>query len=302
MPYPGIQTVVTITHDKETAADIKGLYVVTTDRQRDEAWRLLKLFKEFASGIRNGSIDVQVSNPSAVSATGLATLTGVQIGDILMINGIAFTAVASGATGNQFNIGGSDAITATNLAAAIVASATPGMVGIIASTASTNVVTVTTIVPGAFGNDYDIEARGSGAIVVTGAGAQASSTLTFANAGAATDTLTLNGIAFTAVASGATGNQWNVGGSAALSATAAAAAINASVSTLVLGEVYAAAAGAVVTVRATRSGIYGNLETVAAGQASITALGARMTGGADPAYVNFTGGVNNTANTYKYGV
>ena len=44
------------------------------------------------------------------------TLTGVVPTDSCVINGITYTAVASGATAFQFNIGGSDALTAANLA------------------------------------------------------------------------------------------------------------------------------------------------------------------------------------------
>ena len=40
---------------------------------------------------------------------------------------------------------------------------------------------------------------------------QASGTVTFTGVGAANDTILINGVTFTAVASGATGNQWNVG-------------------------------------------------------------------------------------------
>lgn len=48
-----------------------------------------------------------------------ATLLGVTVGDQLIINGVEFTAVAAGATGSQFNVGLTDTITATNLAAVI---------------------------------------------------------------------------------------------------------------------------------------------------------------------------------------
>lgn len=119
---------------------------------------------------------------------------------------------------------------------------------------------------------------------------KASGTLTFNNAGAATDTLTINGVVFTAVASGATGNQWNVGASATASAAAAAAAINASASSLISGFIIASAASGVITITSSDPGQNGNCMTIAAGQVSITASGARLTGGS-----------NGTVKSYQYG-
>ena len=253
-----------------------------------------------ASGNKSGSLSVKVGNGNAVQASLTATLTSVAVGDILLLNGIAFTAVASGAVAGQFNLGGSDSITATNLAAAITASTDLRVSGLFTASALSNVVTVVCIEYGVGGNAYDLEARGSGSIAIPGAGLVASGTLTFNNAGAATDTLTINGIAFTAVAAGAVGNQWNVGASATLSAAAAAAAINASVTAGVTNYVYATASTGVLTLKADRSGLFGNEFTIAGGQASITASGVRLTGGTDSAVVNMSGGVNDSsAKTYQ---
>jgi hypothetical protein len=69
----------------------------------------------------------------------LITIDNSQIaaGDILTVQGISFTARASGAVTNEFNIGGSSSATAANLAAAIT---TNGVV--VASTSGTAVVTL----------------------------------------------------------------------------------------------------------------------------------------------------------------
>lgn len=92
----------------------------------------------------------------------------------------------------------------------------------------------------------------------------------------ATDTVTINGTTFTCVASGATGNQYNVGGSDTLTAAALAAAINASAS--MTDYVTATSAGAIVTITASRAGKLGNAITIAI-SAHGTASGARLTGG-----------------------
>jgi hypothetical protein len=52
----------------------------------------------------------------------------------ITINGVVFLCVASGATGNQFNVGGTDTISATNLAAVINASVTAGIAGMVTAT------------------------------------------------------------------------------------------------------------------------------------------------------------------------
>lgn len=96
----------------------------------------------------------------------------------------------------------------------------------------------------------------------------------------ATDVVSINGVSFTAVASGATGNQFNVGADDDETAENLAAAINASATALVDGYVSASAAGPVVTVSAVEPGIVGNTITIASADATITASGARLEGGA----------------------
>lgn len=308
----GAQTKITITHDKaEVSGDLQSKNMTSQNGGKQHLWALQQLLNRVAMVDANAIVATTIDNGDAVSATGVATIgssgssTALVAGDILLVNGIAFTAVASGATGNQFNVGANDGASAANLAAAINASSSVAITGLFTAAAVANVVTVTCVAPGLGGNDYDMESRGSGSIVVTGAGAQASGTLTFNTAGAAADTLTINGVVFTAVASGATGNQYNVAGTAALTAANAQAAINASVTAGVLGYVYASLSGAIVTIKASRVGTFGNEFTLSAGQASITASGARLAGGTDNAVVNFTGGLaptNPMSVSYKFGM
>lgn len=125
-----------------------------------------------------------------------------------------------------------------------------------------------------------------GAVNVRTGAVKASGTLTFASV-VNTDVLTINGVNFTCVTSGATGNQFNVGGSDTLSAAAAAAAINASATALVTDNVVATSSGAVLTITARYAGTMGNCVTIASGDATITASGARLTGGSDGTETNF---------------
>lgn len=92
---------------------------------------------------------------------------------------------------------------------------------------------------------------------------QASGTVTLSSM-VATDTITVNGVVFTCEASGATGNQFNVGGTDTITAANAVKAINASVTVKVSGYVAASSVGAVITVTAVQPGLTGNLGTLAA--------------------------------------
>lgn len=117
------------------------------------------------------------------------------------------------------------------------------------------------------------------AVSVLGNTAKASGTFTLTTV-IATDAVSINGVTFTAVASGAGANQFNVGASDTITATNLAASINASVTALVSGYVTAAAVGTVVTVTSAFYGKSGNQTLIASADGTIVASGARLTGGA----------------------
>lgn len=93
-----------------------------------------------------------------VAASATATLNAVVATNSITIDGHAFTAVASGATGDQFNVGGTDTITATNLAAAINASVTAGIANVVSATSAGAVVTIYADSVGAMGNTITLTA------------------------------------------------------------------------------------------------------------------------------------------------
>lgn len=100
----------------------------------------------------------------------------------------------------------------------------------------------------------------------------------------ATNTFVINGVTFTAVASGATGNQFNVGADDTATAIAAAAVVNASVTALIPGYVTASGAAGltttgVLTITSAFYGLSGNQMTLTGGT-HVTASGARATAGA----------------------
>lgn len=99
---------------------------------------------------KSGSVRVELG---AVQASGNITFTGLPTAtETCSINGVTFTARASGAVANEFNIAGTAAGTATNLAAAINASVTTGIINVVSASANGGVVTITAVEPGLEGN------------------------------------------------------------------------------------------------------------------------------------------------------
>ncbi len=88
----------------------------------------------------------------AIQAVGTITQTstGAANDETLTVCGVTFTAKTSGATGNQWNRNNTVATSATNLAAAINASADTNIY--VTATSALGVVTVTMIQPGVLGN------------------------------------------------------------------------------------------------------------------------------------------------------
>lgn len=117
-----------------------------------------------------------------------------------------------------------------------------------------------------------------GAVLTEVGGAAATGTITIASNPSDGDTVTVNGVVVTFKTSGATGNQVNIGASAGATATALAAFLNAASHAALSVATYAANASA-VSVTYDVKGVAGNAFTLAAGQASVTVSGAKLTGG-----------------------
>lgn len=104
----------------------------------------------------DGTLELQVGDWLGVGtrASAVVVLTNVIATDILTINGQAVTAVASGASTNEFDIGVDDAATATNLAAAITTDAQVTTIAGVDPTAvaTENVVIIRSDVVGTIGN------------------------------------------------------------------------------------------------------------------------------------------------------
>lgn len=111
---------------------------------------------KYIDDISGGEVSAYVSVYSGpIQAYGLVTFTGAPSnGETLSILNTTFTAETSGATGNQFNIGGTVTASAVNLAAAINAST--DLTGKVTATSALGVVTITSVIPGLVGNGLQL--------------------------------------------------------------------------------------------------------------------------------------------------
>lgn len=124
--------------------------------------RLMRLFRGIAGGVIRAQIDALAG---ATQASGTLTLSSVVATNTCVVGLVTYTAVASGATGAQFNVGASDTITAANLAAVINADA--NQAGIVTASSSGAVVTVQALPAGKIGNTIIL--TGSTNITASGA-------------------------------------------------------------------------------------------------------------------------------------
>ena len=165
------------------------------------------------AGTRNYTINTNAK--VAVAGSNTYTIsTNFASGDTVVFDGVTFTAVASGATGAQFNVGADYMISATNLASTLNTNSTIN--DNFTATANSNIVTIAERTAGNGDTPGTMTTTGTGVIT---AGTATTST--------PADTVTINGVTFTAVASNATSNQFDVGGDTTATATNLVSALNA---------------------------------------------------------------------------
>jgi hypothetical protein len=153
-----IYDVLVVAHDETSANDQRDLYAETGYREL-AGLKILDFMRKVVSGSHPANVRTRVNS---VQATGTITLSSHVATDTVTVNGIVFTCVASGATGNQYNVGGSDTLTGDNLAAAINANAT--LSGMLTAANAAGVVTLTAIVPGALGNAVTLAISAHGSV------------------------------------------------------------------------------------------------------------------------------------------
>lgn len=123
-------------------------------------------FHSLAGGVQSADVDLAIG---AVQATGSIVFTGLPSNnETVTIGNVVFTAKTSGATGAQFNIGATAAITAANLGAAINANSTLQL-SVVATVVSATVF-VTAAFPGKLGNAIQLSESLTNATVTAFAG------------------------------------------------------------------------------------------------------------------------------------
>jgi phage tail sheath gpL-like len=119
--------------------------------------RLLNALHGVQSGKLGGLVSMNASATNAVAATATITSTGTATNaETMSLCNVTLTAKTSGAVAadGEFDISGTVATQATNIAAAI--NAATGLKGLVTASAALGVVTVTAQVPGVLGNAFQM--------------------------------------------------------------------------------------------------------------------------------------------------
>lgn len=136
----------------DSSTTMKNILQLNTSANQVDVNNLDKLIGDMVDGSQRSYTKVSTG---AIQAAGSITFTGAPVAaETLSIANVTFTARASGATGNEFNIGGTVTITATNLAAAVNASS--DLSGLVSATSLAGVVTLTAVQPGKTGNGLQL--------------------------------------------------------------------------------------------------------------------------------------------------
>lgn len=164
---PNAYSIIHIEHP-EASAEIKQKIQSESGNRLKFINRIMLYLAALGAGARRAGIDVLAA---AVHASGTVTFSGAATADdTVVINGVTFTAKASGATGEQFNIGSDEEDSAANLAAAINASEDAGIAGIVTASVSAGVVTVSAARPGKLGNAITVaEGVDAGSVIAVSA-------------------------------------------------------------------------------------------------------------------------------------
>lgn len=170
-------TRIVIDHLDHTASAVQRIMPTTTQDKKRSLRTISDFIRGMAGGARRSTLQLCTG---AVKSTATLTFTGAPTAaETFSLCGTTFTARASGATGNEFNIGGSVTLTAAAVAAAVNASATAKVTGAVVATSALGVVTFTAKVPGALGNGLVLTESMTNATAVDFAGGSDGTLSTF---------------------------------------------------------------------------------------------------------------------------
>lgn len=139
-----------------SAAQFSSLINPSATDPKGTLQRMVNYFKGLFSGAYANGATIYLK-VGEVAATATLTSTGAATAaQTFVLNGVTFTGRASGAVADEFNVSATPATQATNIAAAINASVTAGIPGVVTAAASSGVVTITAVEPGIEGNSLII--------------------------------------------------------------------------------------------------------------------------------------------------
>ncbi len=153
-----IKTEIVITHEDASVDAADFLLTTDTSNKVLQINKLLNFFKSLRLGMRKATVKVQVGS---VQASGTATASTAVATNTVVVNGYTFTAVASGATAAQFNLGADDTAAMASLAAQINASTDAKILNIVTATSAAAVCTITAVDAGLTGNAITLTASGA---------------------------------------------------------------------------------------------------------------------------------------------
>lgn len=262
--------------------------IITSGGRKEVMRGIINALEGFTSGAKKGTgFSLFANDATSAAATGTITLATCAAGTEIEVNGVKFRAIASGTptvSYGEFVISGTDAADATSLAAAINGSTDARIANVLTATTTgaSGVVTVTVNANGAVGNSVTIKtngvvAKGTATVVValtdindtisingvamTAVQQKATGTLTAATAIVGT-TFVLDGVTFTGVAGAATSGAANFSIDTGDNETATSIAAQINAYAAFSGKLSATSASAVVTIRADTSGTAGNAITL----------------------------------------
>lgn len=232
-------------------------------------------------------------NPAGTTVT----LANVSVDDVVIVNGMVFTAKATADfTARQFSQAGTNTADAASLAAAIQYEVNAGRLLGVSATSGGAVVFLNSTYP--HGGGFTVVSSNAtrlavGSVAPSTGFVHASGTVTMATV-SVDDTVTINGVVFTAKAAEDTSlRQFNQSGTDTACATSLVACIIAAVAAGTLTGVVATSASAVVTIRAT-SPVPGTGNAIPLASSNGTRLAVSapvLTGGSVPGLLMFKGTV-----------
>ncbi len=233
-------------------------------------------------GVAGNSVILTSSDGVLLAVTGAGTLTGGVAADLIVVNGLTYTAIAGSKGGDNtlFSIDTSNDAAATDLADSVTNDSRSGVLDDVTGSATTDTVTCTQTVAGVGGNATTLTSTGGGRVILSGA--------TFSG-GTDADFAIVNGLTYTAVdGSKSDDTEFDISGTDDQAATDLADSIDDDIRSGTLNDLTATAATDTVTAVTTIGGTVGNATTLASSDEAgrLTISGSTFTGGADNALVS----------------